>query len=144
MQAAVVDTSVLYAAGNRNSDRHERALDIVRAADRGRLPRLRVPDVVLVETMNGLNRDVGHEKAVDMLERLEASNGYRLDRVTDGVWNAGLEQFRTVERLSLADGVIAAYLRDRGLETLYSFDGGFDGLESITRLDSATDPFDPE
>jgi len=60
MPAAVVDTAVLYAAGNRNATRHERALDIVRGADAEQLPVLHIPDVVLVETMNRLVRDVGH------------------------------------------------------------------------------------
>jgi len=72
MPDAVVDTTVLYAAGNERSQRHDRGLATLQAADHERLPRLRIPDVVLVETMNGLTRDVGHDTAVDMLDRLEA------------------------------------------------------------------------
>ena len=71
MPDAVVDTTVLYAAGNERSQRHDRGLEVLHAADHERLPTLRIPDVVQVETMNGLTRDVGHETAVDMLDRLE-------------------------------------------------------------------------
>lgn len=143
MPAAVVDTAVLYAAGNRQSQRHEAALDIVRAADNGRLPTLHVPSVVLTETMNGLNRDVGHSKATDMLDRLESSAGFDIQRVSNSVWQTGVEMFRRIERLSLGDGIIAAYVRHHNLEYLYSFDGGFDGLQSITRLSTVTDPYAP-
>lgn len=144
MPAAVVDTTVLYAAGNRSSQRHDRALNVVRAADRGALPTLHVPDVVLVETMNGLTRDVGADTATDVLGRLETSAGFVVARISDAVWSAGVDQFRSVERLSLADGLIAAYCREHDLEYLYGFDEGFDGLEGLTRLESATDPYAPE
>ncbi len=144
MPAAVVDTTVLYAAGNRNTQRHDTAIEIVRAADRGTLPTLHVPDVVLVETMNGLTRDVEPETAIDMLDRLETSTGFTIDTYSDAVWSAGLDVFRSVDRLSLADAVITACIRDRGFEYLYGFDEDFDGLEGFTRLAAATDPYDPE
>lgn len=144
MATAGVDTTVLYAAGNENSQRHERGLDIVRAADRRELPELRIPDVVLVETMNGLARDVGHDVATDVLDRLETSTGFDVERVPTSVWHAGIDAFRTVERLSLADGIVSAFLRERDVEFLYSFDGGFDGLDGITRLGSTTNPYSPD
>lgn len=144
MPAAVVDTTVLYAACNRSAHRHVTGLEIVRAADHADIPMLRIPDVVLVETMNGLVRDVGHDTATDVLERLEASEGFTIDRVTEPVWHGGLDVFRSIERLSLADGIIAAYLREHGLEYLYSFDTGFDGLPAITRLPAAEDPYQPD
>lgn len=144
MAKAGVDTTVLYAAGNENSQRHERGFDLVQAADRRELPELLVPDVVLVETMNGLTRDVGHETATDMLDRLETSTGFDIERVPNSIWHAGIGMFRSVERLSLADGIIAAFLRERDVEYLYSFDGGFDGLDGITRLGSTTNPYGPE
>ena len=141
MPDAVVDTTVLYAAGNERSQRHDRGLATLQAADHDRLPRLRIPDVVLVETMNGLTRDVGHATAVDMLDRLEASTGFVLDRTTNAVWHAGVDTFRGVERLSLADGLIAAYARHHDIDYVYSFDGGFDGVDGIARLADATNPY---
>lgn len=142
MPAAVVDTTVLYAAGNRRAHRHTTGLEIVRAADHAEIPVLRIPDVVLVETVNGLVRDVGHDTATAMLERLEVSDGFTIERVTEPAWHGGLDVFRSIERLSLADGIIAAYLREHGLEYLYSFDTSFDGLPAISRLPSAEDPYE--
>lgn len=141
MPRALVDTTILYAAGNRAERRHKAGLAIVEAADGGDLPVLRVPDVVLVETMNGLTRDVGHPKAVDMLGRLRRSNGFEIVREPTTVWTLGVDLFEEEPRLSLADAVIVAASRHHGLEYLYSVDGGFDGLEGVTRLGVAEDPF---
>ena len=141
MPDAVVDTTVLYAAGNERSQRHDQGLEVLHAADHERLPTLRIPDVVQVETMNGLTRDVGHETAVDMLDRLEVSTGFALDRTTNAVWHAGVDTFRGIERLSLADGLIAAYAHHHDIDYLYSFDGGFDGVDGIARLADATNPY---
>lgn len=138
---ALVDTTVLYAAGNRAERRHGTALAIVRAADRGDLPVLRVPDVVLVETMNGLTRDVGHDKAVDMLDRLKASAGFDVVREPRAVWSRALGLFPDHPRLSLADACIVAAALHHRIPYLYAFDRGFDGAPGITRLNAAEDPY---
>ncbi|PSQ34393.1 hypothetical protein BRD11_03930, partial [Halobacteriales archaeon SW_12_69_24] len=59
--------------------------------------------------------------------------GFVLYRTTNAVWHAGVDTFRGVERLSLADGLIAAYARHHDIDYVYSFDGGFDGVDNITR-----------
>lgn len=143
MPDALLDTTVLYAAANRNAQRHERALSIVREADRGALPELRVPDPILVETMNGVTRDVGHDTAVDLLDRLTASVHFDLVREPMAIWAAGLDRFRTVERLSLADAILIASADHHDIEYVFSFDDDFDGLESVLRLDDAENPFAP-
>lgn len=50
----------------------------------------------------------------------------------------------TVAQLSLTDGIIAAYARHHDLEYIYGFDGGFDGLDDVTQLAVATDPYAPD
>lgn len=138
---AGVDTTVLYAAGNRRAHRHEPGLAILSGADEGNLPRLRVSDVVLVETMNGLARDVGHETAVDFLERLQVGSQFELVREPLAVWEHGVDLFTSTDRLSLADAVIVAGLRHETIGYLYSFDDDFDGLDGLTRLATPDDPF---
>jgi predicted nucleic acid-binding protein len=141
MTRAVVDTTVLYAAGNRRASRHETALAIVREADRGHLPELIVPDPILVETMNGLARDVGHETATDFLARLQRSGQFDVRRAPDSVWQTGLDLFGRVSRLSLADAILVASARHDESRYVYSFDDNFDGLDGFTRLATADDPF---
>lgn len=143
MAEAVVDTAVLYAAGNRNAQRHDTAFSIVRGADQGSLPRLRIPDPILVETMNGLARDIGHEVARDVLDRLREGANFEIAREPSAVWSSGIERFENVERLSLADGLLVASARQHGCEYVYSFDDDFDGVDEIARLDTPADPFAP-
>ncbi len=139
---AMCDTTVLYAAGNRNAHRHTKAFEIVSAVDRGELPLLRIPDAVLVETINGLTRDVGHEIAVALLERLQTGSQFELVREPRSVWETGIDLFTRIERFSLADALIVAGARHSGIEYLYSFDDDFDGFDGLTRLNAATNPFD--
>lgn len=144
MAAALVDTTVLYAVGNRRTHRHDEAIEIVRSADRGDLPQLRIPDHVLVETMNGLTRDVGHTTAVDMLGRFRSGTAFDVSREPDAVWSSGIELFERHERLSLADALTVASARHHEIEHLYSFDDDFDGLDGVSRLTVAVDPFEPD
>lgn len=143
MAVALVDTTVLYAAANRSAQRHETATAIVQGTDRGELPQLTVPDPMLIETMNGLTRDIGHETAVDFLNRLRIGSQFELRREPTAVWQTGIELFEEVDRLSLADGLLVAAARHHGIAYLYSFDDDFDGIDGLTRLSSATDPFTP-
>lgn len=141
MTRAVADTTVLYAAANSRATRHETAFAIVRGADTGELPELVVPDPILVETMNGLTRDVGPDTATDFLSRLQRSDGFDLKREPGAVWQTGLDLFRRIDRLSLADAILVASARHHDIQYGYSFDDDFDGVADFTRLSTADDPF---
>ena len=134
---------MLYAAANLSDIRHETALSIVRAADRGTLPILHVPNVVLVETMNGLTRDVGHATATEFLQRLRKCTQFNVAREPMAVWERGIQLFEEVDRLSLADALIVAGARHHGRDDLHSFGADFDGFDGFCRLDSTIDPFAP-
>lgn len=142
-QRALVDTTVLYAAGNRSERRHEIGRRIVHDADHGILPRLGVTDVVLVETLNGLQRDVGHRVAVEMLNRLEQGAHFLLTRESKTVRDTGREIFRAYDQLSLADAIQVALARSNDIRYIYSFDSGFDSVDELTRLASPENPFKP-
>jgi predicted nucleic acid-binding protein len=58
------------------------------------------------------------------------------------VWDTGIDLFTQIERLALADALIVAGARHSGIGYLYSFDDDFDGLDGITRLNAAMNPFD--
>lgn len=93
--------------------------------------------------MNGLTRDVGHETAVEILERLRVGSQFTLVREPKTVWVSALDRFRQVARLSLADALIVAGMDHHDIEYLYSFDDDFDGLDDMARLATADNPFDP-
>lgn len=141
MARVLVDTTVLYAAANSRASRHEVALDIVRGADRDSLPSLLIPDPVLIETMNGLTKDVGKAVAVDFLSRLYSGSQFEIVREPIIVWNTALETFEQIDRLSLADAMLVASARHHDIEYCYSFDDDFDGFDSFTRLVTPDNPF---
>jgi len=141
MTRALVDTTVLYAAANSRASRHETALAIVRGADRGDLPSLIVSDPILIETMNGLTRDVGADVAVDVLDRLHDGSQFEVRREPITVWDTALDVFERIDRLSLADAVLVTSARHHGIEYCYSFDDDFDGFDSFTRLVTPDNPF---
>lgn len=143
MATALVDTTALYTAANRRARRHESGRSIVRAADEGALPVLRLPDPVVVETMNGVTRAVGHDTAVDLLDRLRRGSQFELHREPMAVWTAGSDRFERTEQLSLADALLVASASHHELESLYSFDDDFDGIDGLTRLQGAEDPYAP-
>jgi predicted nucleic acid-binding protein len=141
MTHALVDTVVLVDYKDTDAgDRHERAKEIVRGIDSGDLPRSRVTDYVMVETLNLINERQRHDIAADLFTRLNESAGYELVQAADKDFRRALELFQTYEPLSLGDATIAAYMERTGIEHLYSYDDNFDGIEWITRFDTATDP----
>lgn len=143
MVAAALDTTVLYAAADRSDARHEDGLAILRGVDDGTLPDGRVVEYVLAETVNGIVRNLSHGAAVDYLDRIEANERFEIERLTAEAYATGTAVFRHHEGLSLVDGLIIGYARDREIEYLYSFDAGFDKVERITRLSTVDNPFEP-
>jgi len=52
--------------------------------------------------------------------------------------------FEKYEQFSFVDAVIVGYMQERDLKYLYAFDDDFDAVESVSRLDVATNPYQPE
>lgn len=144
MPRALVDTTVLFAAAYRRDTTHEDGQTIVRAVDDGSLPEAVVLDYVLAETLNGLTTHAGHAAAVDFLDRLEENARFHIERLTaDGLATAKA-LFRRHEPFSFVDACVVAYMQVEGLGYLYAFDDDFDAVADVYRLDTATNPYEPE
>jgi predicted nucleic acid-binding protein len=144
MPRALVDTTVLFAAAYRRDGMHEEALPILRGIDAGGLPDAVVLDYVLAETLNGLTTHAGHDAATDFLDRIEANARFHVESVTDDEFATAKALFRQYEGLSFVDAAIVAYMQGEGLGYLYAFDDDFEVISEIYRLDTATDPYQPE
>jgi predicted nucleic acid-binding protein len=144
MPRALVDTTVLFAAAYRRDGAHDDALPILRGVDDGTLPEVVVLDYVLAETLNGLTTHAGHDAATDFLDRVEENARYHVDSLTADGFATAKSLFRQYERFSLVDAAIVAYMQTEGLGYLYAFDDDFDAADDIYRLDTATDPYQPE
>lgn len=144
MARAVVVTSVLFAGSYRRDAHHEVARPILHGFDDGSLPEAVVLDYVLAETLNGLNEHAGHDAAVDLLDRIEENRRFHIETITTDAFAAGKALFRRHEPLSFVDACIATYMKRDELTYLYAFDGDFDAIDAISRIDTAVNPFDPD
>jgi len=144
MPRALVDTTVLFAAAYRRDSAHKDALPIVRGVDNGVLPEVVILDYVLSETLNGLVTHAGHDAAVDFLDRIEENARFHIESLTADEFTAAKSIFRRHEPSSFVDACIVAYMQNEGLEYLYAFDDDFDSAADIYRLDTKTNPYDPD
>lgn len=142
MPDVVVDSNVVFAFRSRRDQWHEPAVEIVNGMDRGDLPRAQITNYTLPEILNPILKRAGYDRAVETLEFLTQSGGFRLRHLAHEDFNRGQALFRREENLEITDAIIAAYMRRIGLEYIYSFDDDFDRFEDITRLTAAANPFD--
>lgn len=142
MPPVVVDSNVLLASRDLDSaERRERAAEIVGGIDHGELPTAHVTDYVLAEVLNLMHSRGYHRDGSAFYDRLTESAGYEIHRTTRSDFTDGTELYRERVNLSFVDCVLGAYMRRRELEYIYTFDGEFEGLEGVTSLDTAHDPF---
>ena len=144
MPRALVDTTVLFAAAYRRDVAHDDAHPILLGIDTADLPEAVILDYVLAETLNGLTTHAGHDAAVNFLDRVEENTRFHLDSLTADAFATAKALFRQYERFSFVDACIVAYMQTEGLGYLYAFDDDFDAAEDVYRLDTATNPYQPE
>ncbi|MFC7019241.1 MULTISPECIES: PIN domain-containing protein [Haloarcula] len=144
MPRALVDTTVLFAAAYRPDGAHDDAVPILRGIDAADLPEAVVLDYVLAETLNGLTTHTGHDAATDFLSRIEEHTRFHIDSLTGDAFATGKALFRRYEPFSFVDACIVAYMQTEGLGYLYAFDDDFDAAEDVYRLDTASNPHQPE
>ncbi|MFH5801922.1 type II toxin-antitoxin system VapC family toxin [Haladaptatus sp. CMAA 1911] len=144
MPRALIDTTVLFAAAYRRDSAHDAALPIVQDVDTASLPEAVVLDYVLAETLNGLTTHAGHDAATDFLDRLEENARFHIEFLTADSFATAKALFRQYEKFSFVDACIVAYMQTEGLGYLYAFDDDFDAAQDVYRLDTATDPYQPD
>ena len=141
MAVAVVDTGVLIGMADADDEYHDTAMEIVHEMDHGDLPTGRVTNYIILETLNWIHDRKRHAKAVETYERLNQSAGFEVLHAAQKDFPSAVDLFQTYDGLSFGDATIAAYMQREGIEYLYSFDGDFDTLDGITRLETADNPF---
>lgn len=141
MPEVVVDSNVVLGWRSKRDEWHDPASEIVLAMDRGELPQGQVTNYALPEILNPIQREAGDERAIETLDFLTQSGGFRLRHLAQDDFNAGHALFRQSDEVELPDTITVAYMRRIGLEYIYSFDDDFDRFEDITRLNAAETPF---
>lgn len=144
MPRALIDTTVLFGAAYRRDSAYADARPILQGIDDGSLPEAVVLDYVLAETLNGLTTHAGHDAAVDFLDRLEENVRFHIESINADAFVLAKSIFKRHRPLSFVDACIVAYMQTQGLGYLYGFDDDFDAPDEIYRLDTATNPYDPQ
>lgn len=147
MQAVCINANVFLAARNTNAKRHDIAAAIFSGIDTGELPRARLVNYVVPEILHPLQKRIGKAAASETLDRLQSSRGFEFVYVSNRVHVRGEQLFRTYEDSSepeWVDSLLAVYMQREDIEYIYSFDDDFDVFDGVTRLTTATNPFDPE
>lgn len=140
MARAVVDANVLIAARLQRDQNHQRATAVTDALDRAELPPAYVFTDVIQEVANYLHARASHDAATRTLDAVVESTGFEIAHTTSQEFDAARTVFRQYESLSLTDALIVAAMGTRNIEVLYSFDDGFDAVDSITRSTAPEHP----
>lgn len=136
IRTSLLDTTVFIAATFLRERHHEQGREIVTSVEKGDLGRPVITDYILDEIVTFVRRKKSPAASIDVLDAVLYSPHLRLVKVEDRHFEAGLQLFRTYERLSFTDAVSVAVMRDLNLEVIYGFDSGFDGIPGVVRLTS--------
>lgn len=142
MADALVDSNVLFAYRSARDQYHDPAADIVRAMDRGELPRGQVTNYTLPEVLNPILKKAGYDHAVDTIDFLRESGGFRIRHLAQEDFTRGQALFRRENGIEITDAILVAYMRRTDLSYIYSFDDDFDRFDDVIRLASADNPFE--
>jgi predicted nucleic acid-binding protein len=130
-----IDTAFWIAAARQPDAKHERAKALGKVLLQRR-SKLVISDLVLAEVVTLILKRDGQEPAQKLMDLLEDNTTILF------VDKAVLEDAKSLlrrywsprKRLSVCDATSCILMQNRGIEDVYSFDSGFDGLPGITRI----------
>jgi predicted nucleic acid-binding protein len=130
-----VDTSLWIAAARQPDAQHDRAKTLGREILDRRVKAL-ISDLVLAEVVTFILKKDGPEPARRLMDLLEDNTTilYVDKPVLEDAKVLLRRYWSPRKRLSICDATSCVLMQRRGVQDLYSFDSGFDGLPGITRI----------
>lgn len=129
-----IDTTIFIAALFPKEKHHNEGKTIIASVERGAISKPVITDYILDETVTFVRKKKSVSASIETLEAILYSPHLEFVKVDNRIFEAGVQLFRTYERLSFTDAISVATMRDLEIEIIYSFDRGFDGIPGITRL----------
>ena len=129
-----LDTTIFIAAAFPKEKHHQQGRTIITSIEKGALGKPVITDYILDEVLTFVRKRKSVTASIETLDAILYSPQLKFVKVDSRIFEAGIQLFRTYERLSFTDAVSVATMRDLGIEIIYSFDSGFDGIPGITRL----------
>ena len=134
IKPSILDTTILIATTFPKEKHHKESKEIITSVEKGTLGKPVITDYILDEVVTFVRKRKSVAASIETLDAILSSPRLRLVKVDNRIFEAGIQLFRTYERLSFTDAVSVATMRDLGIKIIYSFDSGFDGIPGITRL----------
>ena len=129
-----LDTTIFIAATFPKEKHHKEGKGIITSVETAALGKPVITDYILDEVVTFVRKRKSIAASIETLDAILYSPRLRFVKVDNRIFEAGIQLFRTYEKLSFTDAVSVATMRDLGIEIIYSFDSGFDGIPGITRL----------
>ena len=135
-RVSFVDSTVFIAVVFLKEKHHKEGKAIITSVEEGALGTFIITDYILDEVVTFVRKRKSAAASIEVLEAMVYSSHLKLVKVENRHFEAGLQLFRTYERLSFTDAVSVAVMRDLNIDVIYSFDSDFDGVPGIVRLTS--------
>lgn len=130
-----VDTSLWIAAARQPDAQHDRGKALGREILNRRV-KVVISDIVLAEVVTFILKKDGPEPAGKLMDLLEENTTILyVDKLVLEDAKALLRRYWSPrKRLSVCDATSYVLMQRHGIEDLYSFDSGFDGLPGVNRI----------
>jgi len=130
-----VDSGFWIAAARQPDAQHERAKTLGREI-LDRRAKAVISDMVLAEVITFILKKDGPDPARKLMDLLEENTTILfVDKpVLEDAKDLLRQYWSPRKRLSICDATSYVLMQRRGIQDLYSFDSGFDGLPEITRI----------
>lgn len=135
-RVSFVDSTVFIAAVFLKEKHHKEGKAIITFVEEGALGTFIITDYILDEVVTFVRKRKSAVASIEVLDAMVYSRHLNLVKVENRHFEAGLQLFRTYERLSFTDAVSVTVMRDLNIDVIYSFDSDFDGVPGIVRLTS--------
>ena len=130
-----IDSGIWIGAKLKRDRWHDQSVSIINKFLNKEIKIVYVTDYIVLESVNFLLRKAGFESALETLNLFLVHERLKIINVDEQLFKRASEILMSFPGLSLTDASIAITMEKLGMRKLYSFDGGFDRIEWIERLE---------
>ena len=130
-----IDSVVWIGAKLKRDQWHDQSVSVINQFLNKEINIVYVTDYIVLESVNFLLRKAGFETALETLNLFMVHERVKIINVDEQMFKRASEIFTSFPGLSLTDASIVATMEKLGIRKLYSFDGGFDRIGWIERLE---------
>jgi len=113
---------------------HLQGKEIITALESRQIKQGLITDYILDEVATLARRRGGVNASNQILDTLLGSPNLETLKINKNHSEAGIAFFKRYDRLSFTDAVTVAVMKDQAINTIYSFDAGFDTVPGIVRM----------